>query len=155
MIEKMKFLSFTGHKDDIDRVIDQYLSRYDIQFENALSELKTVKGLRPFMETNPYKEVFQTATQLAEALSGDSASFSPDSMTVEKAAEITKSLDSQLASLKKEKEELLQEAEALKASLDKISHFTAKSCILSTSNSALAALKKNIFRNSASMFMIL
>ena len=38
----MKFLSVTGPKDDIDRVIDQYLSKYDIQLENALSELKTV-----------------------------------------------------------------------------------------------------------------
>ena len=56
MIEKMKFLSITGPKADIDRVVDTYLSRYEIHLENALSELKTVKDLRPYIETNPYKE---------------------------------------------------------------------------------------------------
>ena len=56
MIEKMKFLSITGPKADIDRVVDTYLSRYEIHLENALSELKTVRDLRPYIETNPYKE---------------------------------------------------------------------------------------------------
>ena len=42
----MKFLSITGPKEDIDRVVDTYLSRYEIHLENALSELKTVKDLR-------------------------------------------------------------------------------------------------------------
>ena len=50
----MKFLSITGPKADIDRVVDTYLSRYEIHLENALSELKTVKDLRPYIETNPY-----------------------------------------------------------------------------------------------------
>ena len=47
MIEKMKFLSITGPKEDIDRVVNLYLSKYEIQIENALSELKTVKDLSP------------------------------------------------------------------------------------------------------------
>ena len=59
MIEKMKFLSITGPKDDIDRVVDQYLSKYEIQLENALSELKTVANLRPYLEINPYKAELQ------------------------------------------------------------------------------------------------
>ncbi len=46
MIEKMKFLSITGPREDIDRVVDTYLSRYEIHLENALSELKTVKRLK-------------------------------------------------------------------------------------------------------------
>ena len=56
MIEKMKFLSITGPKADIDRVVSEYLSRYEIHLENALSELQTVQNLRPYMEINPYKE---------------------------------------------------------------------------------------------------
>ena len=40
----------------IDRVIDTYLSKYEIHLENALSELKTVKDLRPYIEINPYRE---------------------------------------------------------------------------------------------------
>ena len=49
LFERMKFLSITGPKDDIDRVVDQYLSKYEIQLENALSELKTVANLRPYL----------------------------------------------------------------------------------------------------------
>ena len=57
MIEKNgKFLSVTGPKEDIDRVVNDYLSKYEIHLENALSELKTVKSLRPYIEINPYKD---------------------------------------------------------------------------------------------------
>ena len=41
MIEKMQFVSITGPKADIDRVVDQYLSRYEIHLENALAQLQT------------------------------------------------------------------------------------------------------------------
>lgn len=58
MIVNMKFLTITGPRDDIDRVTDKYLSRYDIQLENALSELKEVQKLRPFTSVNPYKAPF-------------------------------------------------------------------------------------------------
>ncbi len=47
MIEKMKFLSITGPKADIDRVVNTYLSKYEIHLENALSELTTVESLSP------------------------------------------------------------------------------------------------------------
>ena len=59
MIVKMKFLSITGPKNDIDRVTDLYFSKYEIQLENALSELKTVDNLQPFIEINPYKDALE------------------------------------------------------------------------------------------------
>ena len=57
MIEKMKFLSITGPKTDIDRVVNTYLSKYEIHLENALSELTAVESLSPFMEINPLPTV--------------------------------------------------------------------------------------------------
>ena len=63
MIVKMKFINISGPRDDIDRVTDLYLSRYEIQLESALSELKTVDNLRPFVELNPYRDVLAQATQ--------------------------------------------------------------------------------------------
>ena len=45
MIEKMKFLSISGPRDDIDRVVDQYLSKYEIHLENALSELSRIVAM--------------------------------------------------------------------------------------------------------------
>ena len=52
MIEKMQFVSITGPKADIDRVVDQYLSRYEIHLENALSELTAVSYTHLTLPTN-------------------------------------------------------------------------------------------------------
>ena len=65
MIVKMKFINISGPRQDIDRVTDQYLSKYEIQLESALSELKTVDNLRPFVETNPYRDALAQAEQFA------------------------------------------------------------------------------------------
>ena len=69
MIVKMKFITLTGPKRDIDRVTNDYLSKYEIQLENALSELKTVDNLQPFTDTNPYKKPLERADKAAELLS--------------------------------------------------------------------------------------
>ena len=50
MIEKMKFVSLTGPREDIDRMVMRYLSRYDIHLENALTELSEVRGLTPYVQ---------------------------------------------------------------------------------------------------------
>lgn len=63
MIVKMKFINISGPRNDIDRVTDLYLSRYEIQLESALSELKTVDNLRPFVELNPYRDALAKAVQ--------------------------------------------------------------------------------------------
>ena len=49
MIEKMQFLSITGPKDDIDRAIEQHLSKYDFQLESTMTELSETTGLKPFI----------------------------------------------------------------------------------------------------------
>jgi len=122
MIEKMKFLSITGHKDDIDRVIDQYLSRYEIQFENALSELKTVNNLRPFMESNPYKDVYRHSCELVSSYSQTDIAAARD-IPLEKAAELVNGFLGRLEDLNSQKKVLAESLEASRASLDKISHF--------------------------------
>ena len=73
MIIKMKFLSITGPKSDIDRVSDEYLSKYEIQLENAIAELKTTDNLLPFAEMNPYKEALMKADYLSTMLAGKKA----------------------------------------------------------------------------------
>ena len=47
MVEKMKLLHITGPKYDIDRVMEQYLSRYEIHFENAASGFGISGHVRP------------------------------------------------------------------------------------------------------------
>ena len=112
MIEKMKFLSITGPMGDIDRVADVYLSRYEIQLENALSELKTVTNLRPFVETNPYKEDEQRARTLTEQYQ----SLLPeqgDEMDLETALKTVRALDEELKKMAAQKEELEQKRQEL------------------------------------------
>ena len=68
MIVKMKFLSITGPRTDIDRVSDVYLSKYEMQLEHAITELKTTDNLLPFVEMNPYKDPLAKADQFVSML---------------------------------------------------------------------------------------
>lgn len=68
MIEKMQFVSITGPKADIDRVVDQYLSRYEIHLENALAQLQTLKTLTPYLQINPYKGLLAKALEYEKLL---------------------------------------------------------------------------------------
>lgn len=118
MIEKMKFLSITGPKDDIERMTRQYLSKYEIQLENALTEFKTVRNLRPYLGDNPYEDTIRRAKEyLPEDLKSEKEF--PD-MTVERARKILHGTEEQLAILKKKQEELNGEREKYQRSLDNI-----------------------------------
>ena len=68
MIVKMKFLSITGPKADIDRVTEKYLSKYEIHLENALTELTQARSLTPYFEINPYKESLHLAENYYDML---------------------------------------------------------------------------------------
>lgn len=71
MIEKMRFLSITGSKEDIDRVADVYIDKYQMHLENALAKLGSSQTLTPYMDTNPYKESLALAAQMALQLPED------------------------------------------------------------------------------------
>ena len=124
MIEKMKFLSITGPKADIDRVVDTYLSRYEIHLENALSELKTVRDLRPYIETNPYKEELLKAQAMMESYHELLPGGSERRVSLETALETVRSLDRKLSELTEQKNELLSQRAALQDSMDKVVPFS-------------------------------
>lgn len=122
MIEKMKFLSITGPKADIDRVIDQYLSKYEIHLENALSELRSVKDLRPYIEINPYKDVYQRSNELISSLSGPLPAPQKQ-ISLDEAIGVVNELDSQMKELSGEKEALEAQKQTLDESLEKVMPF--------------------------------
>jgi len=132
VIEKMKFLSITGPKEDIDRVIDTYLSKYEIHLENALSELKTVKDLRPYIETNPYKDAYQRAMELAELLPPGDPANSRKRVSIERAAEIVAGIGEQVKELTAKEEALVTEQNSFRQSLDRILPFTGLNYDLSS-----------------------
>ena len=112
MILKMKFLSITGPKEDIDRVVEQYLSRYEIHLENALAELKTVETLTPYMEINPYREALQDAEALAALLPEKSAA-SGRQPSVSDALELVRSMQEPVSEYRTQHQALLEQRDAL------------------------------------------
>lgn len=122
MIEKMKFLSITGPKEDIDRVVDLYLSKYEIQLENALSELKTVKNLRPYIEINPYKELFLKAGRLASNFEKQNLK-DIEAVSIEEALRTVTDVDEELSDFSTGKNLLQEKLGGLQTSYDMILPF--------------------------------
>ena len=118
MIEKMKFLSITGPKDDIDRVVNTYLFKYDFHLENALTELKTVGNLKPFIETNPYKETLGKAHKLLTGINGKR--IGGIDLTAEKAANIIETIDKTVCGITVKKEQLIEKRQKFNSSLEMI-----------------------------------
>lgn len=119
----MQFLSLTGPKEDIDRVIDQYLSKYEIHLENALSELQSVADLNPFLSINPYKTTFQHAEELIRLIDGSNLHADP-SISLEEAIAVIEDLDQQMDSFRETDIVLEQQRTQLQSSLDLITPFT-------------------------------
>ena len=133
MIDKMQFISLTGPRDDFDRVIADYITKYDIQLENALSELKNVKHLKPFVETNPYKEAIAIGNEFLDSLGIRKASGKIDAKEALETIESLKAIKEEynqkrqeILSEKKKNEALLGIMENFKEfhyNLDKINSF--------------------------------
>ncbi len=127
----MQFLSLTGPKEDIDRVIDQYLSKYEIHLENALSELQSVADLNPFLSINPYKTTFQHAEELIHLIDTSNLHVDP-SISLEEAVETIESFDKQMDSFRETDIILEQQRNQLQSSLDLIRPFTNLNFDIST-----------------------
>lgn len=122
MVEQMKFLSITGPKDDIDRVIENYIMKYDIQLENALVELKNVKGLQSFTETTPYKDSFATASELKKQY-GDLDISTNEYMDIKKAAVLVEQLAQEIKKQKQAIDKLDKKIEIAEDRLTQIEQF--------------------------------
>lgn len=122
MIEKMQFLTITGPKDDIDRMMNLYLSKYEIHLENALTELSSVHDLKPFVELNPYKDVLTKAESLIEKL-GNTSRIATKDMSVQEASALVNDAYSRIEDLSAEKKALSDEKSALQKNLAVIEPF--------------------------------
>lgn len=122
MVEKMKLLHITGPKEDIDRVMDVYLSKYDIHFENAVASLSSLANVRPFVETNLYKDTFAKAKNLWEYLKEEPQSAEPRMKPAE-AEEIVEEIWELVEATLKRREELRQERLTLEDFMRQIEPF--------------------------------
>ena len=126
MIEKMQFLSITGPKADFDRVVDTYLSKYEMHLENALTEVKNAQGIAPFTEENPYKqEIGQIRSILKDygnVITGEKKA-EPKAVSLEEAVSIVRETTETLSSCMEEKTGLKEQLARMDASYRKIVPF--------------------------------
>ncbi len=122
MIVKMKFLSISGPRTDIDRVCDVYLSKYEMQLENAVTELRTTQNLLPFVEVNPYKEPLAKAEQFAGLL--PSGEYHTDhTLTTEEILALIRDVNHDYLDIQENKELLKKKKEELTGKLNVLEPF--------------------------------
>lgn len=131
----MKFLSITGPRSEFDRFVSVYLNKYEIHLENALSELTGVHDLKPFVEINPYKDLFHKSEELVKKLDKKAAQTIKE-MSPKDAASLISNVYHQVEELEEKKNELkakrnhlcdlleqIKPYKHLDYSIDKILHF--------------------------------
>ena len=99
MIEKMKFVSITGPREDIDRVVNNYLSRYEI-----------------YLEINPYKEALSTVGSFYEEVENPEQA-SAKKLPIEKALSFVQQIKDEADVLNKTRQELEEKRDSLAESL--------------------------------------
>ena len=119
----MSFVTLAGPKSDIDRVIDTYLSKYEIQLENALVELNSSGNLLPYVEANPYKDILDKSHALLELMDESIANSPLTDMSVEEATNVINNIDDQIKDLKEEINTLNIRKDKLNEDYDCISPF--------------------------------
>lgn len=122
MIEKMKLLHITGPKEDIDRVMDVYLSKYEIHFENAMASLGNLTNLRPFAETNVYKDVYAKAKTLWEYIK-DAPVASIENIKPKEAENIVESIYQLTEEIRIKQDTLRRERQELTKLMEQIEPF--------------------------------
>lgn len=122
MIEKMKFLSITGPKSDIDRVVNEYLAKYEIHLENAMAQLTQVQHLSPYIQINPYKELLNKAEEFA-ALLPETDGVPVYDISLEEATSLIDSLGQKLADINTECDDLKEQRAAVTEDLNRITPF--------------------------------
>ena len=118
MIAKMKFVSLSGPKADIDRMVNKYLTKYEIHLENALTALGEDQHLVPYVQKNPYKDLLATAGIYTELLPPDTAAGPEIPLT--DAIDLIDEVNGRLTGLRKKKSKLDAELMKLRESMKKI-----------------------------------
>ena len=124
MIVKMKFLNISGPKADIDRVCDTYLSRHEMQLENAVVELRTTDNLLPFVERNPYTDALAKAEKFSEMITIDNGKADTQ-MPTEEMLTFIQEINREYLDLQTKKEVLKKEIEELKTKKSVLEPFSA------------------------------
>ncbi|MGN0481755.1 MAG: V-type ATP synthase subunit I [Lachnospiraceae bacterium] len=123
MIEKMEFLTVTGPKDSLDRVIEKYLSKYEFQLENALTELKDVSDLTPYTGACPYRDSYNHSEEILNNIADDGRTYDGD-MDAGTALQVVSDAEAIYTEYRTKQEELNDNMGRLRTYLTQIEPFT-------------------------------
>lgn len=123
MIAKLNFVSITGPRGDIDRVVEEYLSRYEIHLEYAPSELKTVENLHPYVEQNMYKEQLSQMEELVSYMG--KPEFENVDMDTAQAAKIVTEMYAALSEGKEKISLIEKEKKEIEELEERVKHFVS------------------------------
>jgi len=125
VIEKMSFVSITCPGGDLDKVIDEYISKHDIQPEYAVTEYKTNELLRPVVDQNPYRDEIGYLDDIKKCVDVDLKNVKCDDISKEEALDcirtnysFVKESEEKLNVLEKERYNAERQAEALRPFTD-------------------------------------
>ncbi len=125
MIENMSFINIMGPENDFDRVVQNYLSKYDMQLENALSELKTVRNIRPFVMSNPYEGTLNQCESLIEQIPESEKKEKIESLqiSIEDAKTIVEKIERDAKSIDKKRNQIESKIQLKRELLNQIQPF--------------------------------
>lgn len=124
MIKKMKFINIMGPVTEFDRVVQNYFQKYDIQIENAMSELKTVHDIKSFVEINPYETRLHKCEELTARMPEPTEKLQED-IRIKEAIKIVDKADTAVNSIQEKLKSLEDSKVAANESLRKIQPFRA------------------------------
>ncbi len=70
-VEKMRFVNIAGRIAEMDDFVIKAIVPFDIQLENAMYILDSVKGMQPFSDENPYERLNEKVADLISVLDRD------------------------------------------------------------------------------------
>lgn len=121
MIVKMKFVNIMGKTSDIDRVITKYISKYEIQLENAITEVAHEKHIRSFEGTNKYVSYLKDAEALMKIINSENAKIID--MSSKEAIDVIETINKKISETTIQKENLLKEKQSLQELKNQIEPF--------------------------------
>ena len=120
----MKFLSITGPKADIDRVVNDYLSKYEIHLENAMAQLTQVQHLSPYIQINPYRDLLAKVNEFASLL-GDQGNVEIQNISLEEIQPLLDSLGEKISELRQECDRLMAEQTSVTEDINRLFPFSS------------------------------
>ncbi len=122
MIEKMNFVTLAGPRNQIDYLVDNYLSKHDIHLENALSELSANDNFTTYTDENPFRSKLNESHELCQLLddTNNVPTYDIDILSAEK---IIDDIDSTLNEIRSKINELEKERLLIDEDYEKLSYF--------------------------------